>query len=91
MEEMERMRSDITQLTRRVDDFSMRLAVVETERKLFDEKLDSLRDLFSEKMGNMQKTIEGWNKIGFWLLTTFCGAIIIGVVAFMIRGGFAPK
>ena len=90
MEEMERMRSDISQLTKRVDDFSLRLAVVETERKLFDEKFDGLRELFAEKMGTMQKSIDGWNKTGFWLLTAFCGAIIVGVVGFMIRGGFAP-
>lgn len=87
MEENERMRNDIAQLTKRVDDFSLRLAVVETERKHFDEKLDALKELLSEKMGGMQRSIEGLNKIGFWLLTTFGGAIIVGAVAFMLAGG----
>lgn len=91
MEENERMRSDISQLTRRVDDFSLRLATVEAQNKGFDDKLDTLKELIEVKLSTMKSSIDGWNKIGFWLLTTFCGAIIVGVVAFMIRGGFSPS
>ncbi len=88
MEEMQRMQSDISQLTRRVDDFSLRLATVEANTKGFDDKLDTLKELIEVKLTTMKSSIDGWNKIGFWLLTTFCGAIIVGVVAFMLRGGF---
>ncbi len=88
MEEMERIRSDITQLTRRVDDFSLRLAVVEASTKGFDEKLDALKELLTEKMSGMQRSIDGWNKIGFWLVTTVGGAIVLGVLGLIItRGG----
>lgn len=84
MEEMERMRSDISQLTRRVDDFSLRLAVVEATTKGFDEKLDGLKELMTEKMTGMQRAIDGWNKLGFWLLTTVGGAVVLGVLGLVI-------
>ncbi len=90
MEEMERMRSDISQLTRRVDDFSLRLATVEAQTKGFDDKLDTLKELIEVKLGTMKSSIDGWNKIGFWLLTLCGGAIIIAILNFMVRGGFAP-
>lgn len=87
---MERMRSDITQLTRRVDDFSLRLAVVEAQREGFDEKIDALKELLTERMSVMQRSVDGWTKMGRWLLTTVGGAILVGIVAFMMRGGFTP-
>ena len=90
MEEMERIRSDISQLTRRVDDFSLRLAVVEAEREGFNDKLDALKELLTEKMGGMQRSIEGWNKLGFWLLTFVGGGFAAAFVAFVVRGGLAP-
>jgi len=91
MEEMERMRSDISQLTRRVDDFSLRLATVEAQNKSFDDKLDALKELIEVKLGSMKSSIDGWNKLGFWLLTIVGGGIIIAVLNFLIRGGFAPS
>jgi hypothetical protein len=88
MEEMERMRSDISQLTKRVDDFSLRLATVEVQTKGFDDKLDSLKELLDLKLSTLKSSIDGWNRIGFWLLTAIGGAVIAGVVGFMLSGGF---
>jgi hypothetical protein len=88
MEEMERMRSDISQLTKRVDDFSLRLATVEVQTKGFDDKLDSLKELIDLKLSTLKSSIDGWNRIGFWLLAAFGGAVITGVVGFMLSGGF---
>jgi hypothetical protein len=90
MEEMERMRSDLSQLTHRVDDFSLRLAVVEATTKGFDEKLDALKELLEVKLSTVKSSIDGWNKIGFWLLTIAGGGVIVAVVNFLIRGGFSP-
>lgn len=87
---MERMRSDISQLTRRVDDFSLRLATVEATTKGFDDKLDTLKELIEVKLTTMKSSIDGWNKIGFWLLTICGGGIIIAIINFLIKGGFAP-
>lgn len=84
---MERIRSDLSQLTRRIDDFSLRLAVVEAERDGFNDKLDSMKELLTEKMGGMQRALDNWNKVGFWLLTTFGGAIVTAVAAFILSGG----
>ena len=84
MEEMERLRSDMSQLTRRIDDFSLRLAVVEQERKGIEDKIDSLRELFDIKLGSVQRSVDGWNKIGFWLLTTVGGAVIIAVLGLVL-------
>jgi hypothetical protein len=90
MEEMERIRSDLSQLTHRVDDLSLRLAVVEATTKGFDEKLDGLKELLEVKLSTVKSSIDGWNRIGFWLLTVTGGAIIIAIVNYAIRGGFTP-
>lgn len=79
MDEIGRIQSDISQLTRRVDDFSMRLAVVETQSKNFDEKLDMIRE-----------SIEKWNRIGFWLVTVVVGGLIAAILQFVVSGGLAP-
>ena len=84
---MERMRSDMSQLTKRVDDFSLRLAVVEATTRGFDEKLDALKELVEVKLGNMKSSIDGWNKIGTILLTALIVAIVAAVVTFVVRGG----
>jgi hypothetical protein len=84
MDEMERMRSDVTQLTRRIDDFSLRLAVVEHERKGIDEKLDGIREVFDLKMTALKSSVDGWNRIGFWLLTTVGSTVILAVMALVI-------
>lgn len=84
---MERMRSDITQLTRRVDDFTLRLAVMETTTKNFDDKLDGLRELIELKLTNMKSSIDGWNRLGFWLLTTVAGGFVAAAIAWMVSGG----
>lgn len=76
MDEITRLTSDVTQLTRRVDDFSMRLAVVEVQVKNFDEKLDDIKAV-----------IERWNKIGFWLITLVGGLIITAFLQFAMSGG----
>ena len=84
MDEMTRMQASIDQITKRVDDFSFRLASVENDRKSIDQKLDSMGQIFELKMTAIQRSVDGWNKIGFWLLTTVGGAIIMGVLALII-------
>lgn len=84
MDEITRMQAGIDQVTKRVDDFSFRLAAVENDRKSIDQKLDSMSQIFELKMGSIQRSVDGWNKIGFWLLTTVGSAIILGVLALVI-------
>lgn len=84
MDEMTRMQTSIDQITKRVDDFSFRLAAVENDRKSIDQKLDSMSQIFELKMGSIQRSVDGWNKIGFWLLTTVGGAVIMGVLALVV-------
>lgn len=76
MDELARLASDLSQLTKRVDDFSMRLAVVETQQKNFDEKLDAIK-----------AAIERWNRLGFWLLTLVGGALLMAFLNFALSGG----
>lgn len=78
MDELTRLASDLSQLTRRVDDFSMRLAVVEANQRNFDEKLDDIK-----------AAIERWNKLGFWLLTLVGGGLILAFLEFALQGGLA--
>ena len=84
MDEVTRMQASVDQLTKRVDDFSFRLAVVETERKGVESKIDALRELFDIKLDGVQKSVDGWNKIGFWLLTTVGGTVILAVLGLVI-------
>jgi hypothetical protein len=84
MEELTRMQQSIDQLTKRVDDHAFRLAIVENERKGLDDKLDALRELLELKLGIVQKSVDGWNKIGFWLLTTVGGVLIVSVLGVII-------
>ncbi len=76
MDEMARLASDVNQLTRRLDDFSMRLAVVETQIKNFDEKFDRI-----------EKAIEKWNRTGYWLMTLILGSVILALLRFVYEGG----
>lgn len=84
MEELTRMQQSIDQLTKRVDDHAFRLAIVENERKGLEDKLDALRELFELKLGFFQKSVDGWNRIGFWLLTTVGGVLIVAVLGVII-------
>ncbi len=76
MDEINRLASDVTQLTRRLDDFSMRLAVVETRNSALEEKIDELKEV-----------IQNWNKIGFWLTTLVGGSLILAILKFIYDGG----
>lgn len=84
MDEMARLQASMDQLTKRVDDHAFRLAIVEQERKGFDDKLDALRELLELKLGLVQRSVDGWNKIGFWLLTTVGGVLIVAVLGVII-------
>lgn len=79
MDEVTRLASDVTQLTRRLDDFSMRLAVVEVQNKNFDEKLDEIKE-----------EIRGFRKIGFWFTTLVAGSLTLALLKFIYDGGLAP-
>jgi hypothetical protein len=81
MDEPTRMQASIDQITKRVDDFSFRLAAVENDRKSIDQKLDNMGQIFELKMSAIQRSVDGWNKIGFWLLTTVGTAVILAVLA----------
>lgn len=90
MDEVTRMQASIDQITRRVDDFSFRLAAVENDRSSIDQKLDSMSTIFELKMGAVQRSVDGWNKIGIWLLTSVLGGLVMALLAFIIRGGLSP-
>lgn len=75
MDELTRLQSDVTQLTKRVDDFSMRLAVVEITQKGFDEKLDEIKDTLK------------W--VSRWLAGLVFGSLVLALLTFIYRGGIA--
>lgn len=79
MDEVTRLASDVTQLTRRVDDFSMRLAVVETQVKNYDDHFKRI-----------EKALDRWNTIGFWLVTLVGGSLILAFLNFAYQGGLRP-
>lgn len=83
MDEIGRLASDVSQLTKRVDDLSMRLAVNEIKVTNFDEKLDRI-----EK--SLDKLNERWGKYGFWLITLVFGAMLLAFIRFAMEGGLAP-
>lgn len=87
MDDITRMQSDIGQLTHRVDDISLRLAVVETTPKRVEERFSDLKELIEVKLTNQQRAIDRWNQIGFWLLATIGAIIITAVVSWVINGG----
>jgi hypothetical protein len=79
MDEVTRLGTDVNQLTRRLDDYSMRLAIVETEVKNFD-----------EKFARIEAAIEKWNRTGYWLMTVVIGSMLLAVLRFIYEGGLAP-
>lgn len=85
--------ADVEHLARRVDEHERRLGILEAGTKHVDDKFDALKELIDVKFENIAKSIEGWNKVGFWLLTTFGGVLITGIVGaaawFIVNG--APK
>lgn len=78
MDQLDRLTSDVSQLTRRLDDFSMRLVVVEMQVKNYDDKFDQIHS-----------ALERWNKTGRWLVTLVGGLLISGFVQFAMNGGLA--
>ena len=91
MEQNERMASDLAQTIKRVDDMTLRLALAEKEIQRFDEKISDVKLLIVEKVNDlradmiegqklMQKSVDRWNQIGFWLITLVGGALIIAVL-----------
>lgn len=89
MDEITRLQTSMDQLTRRVDDHAFRLAAVEASDQRFLDKLDSIRELFDLQFKALRQSMDAWNRIGFWLLTTTAGAIIVAIVTFALRGGFS--
>jgi CHASE3 domain sensor protein len=49
VDEITRLASDVGQLTKRVDDMTLRLAIVENEQKYVDEKIADIKVLIIEK------------------------------------------
>lgn len=76
---------------RKLDDHERRLTSIEATRGHVDDKIDALRQLIDVKLEGINKSIEGWNKLGFWLLTTVGGVLVTGVVGagiwFIANGG----
>lgn len=94
MDEITRLQSDLSQLAKRVDDMTLRLAIVENEQKYFDEKISDLkvliieknqelRDALAENAKDAAEAIGRWNKIGFWLITLVGGYLVIQVLGLL--------
>lgn len=75
MTPFDRLSSDVSQLTKRQDDFAMRLAIVETIQKTQDEKLDEIKDTLQ------------W--ISRWLATLVIGGLLAALLNFIYNGGLA--
>lgn len=75
MDMTERLAADVSQLTKRVDDLSMRLAVVEVQQKNIDKKIEEIK-----------QTI---NRVGYWVTTLVLGSFVLALLRFIFDGGLA--
>lgn len=82
-----RAQLDISQLTHRIDDISLRVAVIENSAKLVDARFQDLRELIEVKLNNQQKAIDRWNQIGMGLLIAIGGTLLAAIVNWMLHGG----
>lgn len=57
----------------------MRLAIVETQVKNFDDKFDRI-----------EAAIEKWNRTGYWLMTLITGSLVLALLKFVYDGGLVP-
>lgn len=91
MDEITRVASDITQLTKRVDDMTLRLALVENEQKYVDEKIsdikvliieknNDLREDFGKEMKPINEFVAQQRALGFWLVTLIGGSLLLAVL-----------
>ena len=96
MEQNERMASDLAQTIKRVDDMSLRLALAEKEIQRFDEKISDVKLLIVEKINDLrddtnaaqtrlQKAIDRWNQIGYWLITLVGGWLALQILG-LVQG-----
>lgn len=95
MEPFERIASDLAQTTKRVDDVTFRLALAEKEIQRFDEKISDVKLLIVEKhndlredflrgQAGMQKSIDSWNRVGYWLITLVGGVLVLALLSLII-------
>lgn len=87
MDEVSRLASNVQQLTQRVDDMSLRLALVEKEQLYVDEKISDLKVLIIEKNQELRNELGKWNKIGVWLITLVGGWFIIQTLGLIQNAG----
>lgn len=98
MEEISRMANDINILAKRVDDVSMRLAMVEKEQTFVDERIADVKILIIEKNNDLRKDFERemipvknfitrQSNLGFWLITLVAGSLIIALLNLIIAKG----
>lgn len=87
MDEVSRLANNVQQLTQRVDDMSLRLALVEKEQLYVDEKISDLKVLIIEKNQELRNELGKWNKIGVWLITLVGGWFIIQALGLIQAAG----
>jgi uncharacterized coiled-coil protein SlyX len=86
-----------------IKELNQTLMQVRLDLAKMDTKMDSIKDLANrlERVDNtaaeaLQNTkaahhrLDRIEKILFWVGTTFFGAILVAIAAFLVRGGFAP-
>lgn len=100
MDEVTRLQSDMSQLTKRVDDMTLRLALVENEQKYVDEKISDikvliieknqdLRDEFARDIKTLTAVVDRGNaqqsKFAFWFVTVVGGVLILALLNLIVK------
>jgi hypothetical protein len=86
MDPTERLAADVQELKKRFDEMSLRFAVSEEREKRVDDKIDNMVSMLTNKIGGLEKSVNGWNTTGRWVLTVF-GAVVIGALGRWVISG----
>jgi hypothetical protein len=77
------LRSDHTKLAASISAITTELGAFKIEKAV-----DVERDKYlQERLGRIEKSIDGIRELGRWALLAFFGALIAGFVTFLVKGG----
>ena len=84
-----RISAQIDGLSQRVGSLEQYRARSEVRHTHFDERFDQINDRLDELKDDAKEASKRIESLLGWLVKTIFGAIIVGVVVFMLSGGFA--
>lgn len=89
MDQIERLAADLQELKKRFDDMSLRFAISEEREKRVDDKLDNITSTMNARLGQFEKSMDGWSSTVRWALFTIGGVLLIAVGKWIISGSLA--